>query len=83
MSARTVPGEPAKGRETQFLRMICRALQDYGMIAVDGTTEDGLILMMENSETADWPEIVRARAVRVLQLDRARRGIRLGRVVPR
>jgi hypothetical protein len=56
--ARTVPGEPAEGRETQFLRMICRALQEYGMIAMDGTTEDGLILQMENSETAGWPGIV-------------------------
>ncbi len=56
--ARTVPGAPADGRETQFLRMICHALQEYGMIAADGTSEDGLILMMENSETADWPDIV-------------------------
>ncbi len=56
--SRTVPGAPAKGRETQLLRMICRALQRYGMIAVDGTSKDGLILMMENSETADWPDIV-------------------------
>ncbi len=55
---RTVPGAPAAGRETQLLRMICRALQEYGMIAVDGTSEDGLILMMENSETAGWPDIV-------------------------
>lgn len=55
---RTVPGKPADGRETQLLRMICRSLQEYGMIAVDGTSEDGLILMMENSETAGWPAIV-------------------------
>jgi hypothetical protein len=57
---RTVPGAPADGRETQLLRMVCRALQEYGMIAVDGTTEDGLILMMEDSETAGWPELVGA-----------------------
>ena len=56
--ARTVPGKPAAGRETQLLRMICHALQDYGMIAVDGTSRDGLILMMENSETAHWPQLV-------------------------
>lgn len=55
---RTVPGAPEGGRETQLLRMICRALQDYGMIAVDGTVDEGLVLMMEHSATARWPEIV-------------------------
>lgn len=56
--ARTVPGVPRTGRETEFLREICHALQDYGMIAVNGTSQDGLILMMENSATADWPLLV-------------------------
>jgi hypothetical protein len=56
--ARTVPGRSSGSRETRFLRMICRALQDYGMIAVDGTGENGLVLMMEHTETAAWPRIV-------------------------
>ena len=39
-------------RETRFLRMICRALQEYGMIVADGTGDRGLILMMEHSRTS-------------------------------
>jgi hypothetical protein len=55
---RTVPGKADRSRETRFLRMICRALQRYGMIAVDGTSEDGLVLMMEHDATAGWEELV-------------------------
>ncbi len=55
---RTVPGKPDASPETRLLRMICRALQEYGMIAVDGTGDRGLILMMENTRTARWDRIV-------------------------
>jgi len=56
--ARTVPGESDTSAATAYLRMICHALQDYGMIAVDGTGDRGLALMMEDSTTADWPAIL-------------------------
>ena len=56
-SARTVPGSGERSRETRYLRMICRALQEYGMIAVDGTTERGILLMMEHTRTAGWGAI--------------------------
>ena len=56
--SRTVPGRP--GLETAYLRQICHALQDYGMIAVDGTGSGGILLMMESSATADWAPIVGA-----------------------
>jgi hypothetical protein len=55
---RTVPGKGDRSRETRFLRMVCRALQDYGMIVADGTGDRGLILMMEHTRTAGWEAIV-------------------------
>jgi hypothetical protein len=55
---RTVPGKGDRSRETRFLRVICRALQEYGMIVADGTGDRGLILMMEHSRTAGWGRIV-------------------------
>lgn len=55
---RTVPGKSDSSKETRFLRMLCRALQDYGMIMVDGTQPKGLLLMMESKETASWSSIV-------------------------
>jgi hypothetical protein len=58
--ARTVPGEPDTSAETRYLRMVCTALQDYGMIAVDGTGDRGLMLQMENSATAPWSSLVGA-----------------------
>jgi hypothetical protein len=57
-SARTVPGVPATSRETRTLRIICRALQRYGMIAVDGTNDRNLVLMMEHAATAGWSDLV-------------------------
>jgi hypothetical protein len=57
-SARTVPGRDPAGSETRVLRMVCRALQDYGMIAVDGTGNTGLLFMAENEATADWGSII-------------------------
>ena len=53
---RNVPGRP--GLETAFLRQICHALQDYGMIAVDGSSDRVILLMMENSATANWQAVV-------------------------
>ncbi len=53
---RTVPGRP--GLETAYLRQICHALQDFGMIAVDGSSDRVVLLMMENSATANWQAIV-------------------------
>ena len=55
---RTVPGKGDRSRETRFLRMICRALQEYGMIVADGTGDRGLILAMEHTRTAGWGAIV-------------------------
>ena len=55
---RTVAGRSDRSRETRLLRMICRALQEYGMIVVDGTGDRGLILMMEHGRTAGWEAIV-------------------------
>ncbi len=57
-SARTVPGKADGSKETRFVRMICRALQDYGMIMTDGTGPGGLLLMMEHKATADWQATV-------------------------
>ena len=55
---RTVPGRSTRGRETRFLRMVCRALQRYGMIVVDGTTRGILMVQMENEATAPWRSII-------------------------
>jgi hypothetical protein len=51
---RTVPGRGASSSETRFLRMFCRALQDYGMVMLDGTAEGGVFFPLENIETAPW-----------------------------
>jgi hypothetical protein len=56
--ARTVPTESSPGRQTQLLRMICRALQRYGMIVMDGTADRKVVMMMEHSDTAGWPAIL-------------------------
>jgi hypothetical protein len=40
--------------ETRFLRMLCHAMQDYGMVMLDGTGPGGLVIYMENELTADW-----------------------------
>lgn len=44
--------------ETRFLRMFCRTLQDYGMIMLDGTGPDGLVIYMENEVTAGWSDYI-------------------------
>lgn len=57
---RTVPGAPGRStsRETRFLRIVCRALQRYGMIMMDGAGPDAVVLYMENDRTAGWGRIV-------------------------
>lgn len=56
--ARTTPAPDGSDgvKETRFLRMFCRALQDYGMIMLDGTGPGGLVIYMENDLTAGWIE---------------------------
>ncbi len=56
-AARTVPGAGPASAQTRLLRMVCVALQRYGMIAVDGTEDRGLLFQMENQETAPWSGI--------------------------
>lgn len=59
--ARTAPilsGRTESARETRFVRIVCRALQEYGMIMMDGTRADGLLVYMENRLTARWGEVV-------------------------
>ncbi|MEQ8834895.1 MAG: hypothetical protein RIB67_10705 [Miltoncostaeaceae bacterium] len=59
--ARTVPrvaGPADHVRQTRFLRTVCRALQDYGMVILDGTADDGLLIYMENDSTANWRPII-------------------------
>lgn len=57
-STRTVPGKADTSSETRFLRMFCRALQQYGMIMLDGTSPGGLVIYMENETTAGFDNIV-------------------------
>lgn len=57
--ARTVPARSPSGPETRMLRMVCRALQRYGAIAVDGSGDRDLYtFMMELGTryggTGDW-----------------------------
>lgn len=58
--ARTVPMQPGSvagsPAETRFLRIVCRALQTYGMIMMDGTSADGLGIYLEGEPTARWSE---------------------------
>ena len=56
--ARTVPGKSDGSRETRFLRILCRAMQEYGMIMMDGTSNDGILIEMEDDQTADWASVI-------------------------
>ena len=40
------------------MRIICKALQDYGMIVMDGTGDRLLAFQMEDDTTADWPSLI-------------------------
>ena len=62
-AARTVPFADPGGRDTRFLHEICRALQVYGMIIVDGSGDPNLygLFMEQGTEvggTADWAAIL-------------------------
>jgi len=59
-NVRTVPDKLDTSTETQFLRLFCRALQDYGMIMLDGTGPGGLVIYMEHETTAGWQSIIGA-----------------------
>ncbi len=58
-AARTVPGRDPSGPETRMLRMVCRALQRYGVVIVDGSGQaNRYALLMEldasHGGTVDW-----------------------------
>jgi hypothetical protein len=38
--------------------MVCVALQDYGMIVIDGTADRGLLFQMEDDRTAHWSGLI-------------------------
>jgi hypothetical protein len=50
--------KPAGSGSTRFLRTLCRALQDYGMIVLDGSSDRVLLLEMEDEATAGWSKIL-------------------------
>lgn len=54
-NSRTVPTKPSGSKETQILRMVCKAMQDYGVIMLDGTgAGGGANFYMEDNQTAGW-----------------------------
>lgn len=57
---RTVPFADPAGRDTRFLREICHALQNYGMIMTDGSSNYGLMMELDTSSggTANWSSIL-------------------------
>jgi hypothetical protein len=57
---RTVPGKDDGSTETQFLRIFCRALQHYGLIMLDGTVPHGVVIYLEDEQTAGWLSIIGA-----------------------
>ncbi len=62
-ATRTVPFADPSGRDTRFLREVCRALQVYGMILVDGSGDPNLYSLFmeqgtESGGTADWNAIL-------------------------
>lgn len=57
-AGRTVPGKADTSAETRYLRMICVALQQYGMIPMDGTADRGILLQMEGDATAGWSSVI-------------------------
>lgn len=56
--SRTVPGKASSSSETRFLHIFCRALQDYGMVMLDGTGPGGLVFYLENEATAGWQAVI-------------------------
>ena len=57
-ATRTVPGKSETSNETRYLRMVCRALQEYGMMPMDGTADRVVLFQMEGDATADWSSII-------------------------
>jgi hypothetical protein len=55
---RTVPGAANDSTETRFLRLVCHALQDYGMIMADGSGPRAIVIEMEHDATAGWESII-------------------------
>lgn len=55
---RTAPGKTAAAPETRFVRIFCHALQDYGMIMLDGTGPGGLVIYLEHQQTAQWGNVI-------------------------
>ncbi|MEQ8834908.1 MAG: hypothetical protein RIB67_10770 [Miltoncostaeaceae bacterium] len=55
--APVLPGRSESTRETHFLRIVCKGLQEYGLVVLDGTVSDGVIFYMENEETGDWGNV--------------------------
>ena len=54
-NSRTVPTKTTGSKETKVLRMVCKAMQDYGAIMLDGTSAGGgANFYMEDSQTAFW-----------------------------
>lgn len=57
-STRTVPHHSDTSGPTRFLRVVCRALQRYGMVALDGSTDGHVLLEMEGDATAHWGTVI-------------------------
>lgn len=55
--APVAPGRTESTRETRFLRILCRGIQEYGLIVLDGAPADRIVIYMENDETADWEPV--------------------------
>jgi len=57
---RTVPFADPTGRDTRFLHEICHALQTYGMIMTDGSSNYALMMELDTADggTADWSSIL-------------------------
>lgn len=58
---RTVPGRGADSTEARFLRIVCRTLQEYGAVVLDGTVAGGLVVALEAGATADWGRLIGAK----------------------
>jgi len=59
-STRTVPFPDPTGADTRFLQEICRALQTYGMILTDGSSNYALMMELDTADggTANWSSIL-------------------------
>jgi hypothetical protein len=53
-TAPVLPGRTESVRETRFLRIMCRAMQEYGLIVLDGAPANHIVVYLENDTTASW-----------------------------